>query len=150
MVGCVITGHGDFATGMLSALTMIAGDQPCIQAVPFHENAAAEFPSTLQAAIHAAIKQYGSVLVCCDLVGGSPFNQTVLAVQNLPAEVVAGANLPMLLELTSMLDTAQLNDLAQTAQEAGAAGVYRVGAEMLKSSNDSASSQDTDSEEDGI
>ena len=51
MVGCIITGHGTFAEGMLGAFEMIAGPQDALVAVPFHEDEAADYPGKLTAAI---------------------------------------------------------------------------------------------------
>ncbi len=52
MVGCIITGHGDFAQGLMSALEMIAGPQNATQAVIFHEDEAATFGVRLQISTH--------------------------------------------------------------------------------------------------
>ena len=35
MIGLILTGHGVFSTGMHQSVSMIAGEQPNIQAVPF-------------------------------------------------------------------------------------------------------------------
>lgn len=121
MVACIITGHGDFASGMLSAFNMIAGEQENVTCVVFHEENAQTFGETLSTKIHDMQKTYGEVCVFCDLLGGTPFNQAMLtAAQMEHVEVVAGVSLPVLLECISSISadtTAQ--ELAETAAEVG-------------------------------
>ena len=99
MVGFIITGHGDFATGLYSALAMIAGEQDGVVAVTFHEDEAASFGNKLTDAITNLRATTDGIVILCDLIGGTPFNQAMLAAQAFDSvEVVAGVNLPMLLE----------------------------------------------------
>lgn len=127
MVGIVLTGHGQFATGLADALGMIAGQQDAFYPVPFLEATAGDYPQELRKAISTAA-QDGAALVLCDFVGGTPFNQSMLAgAEQSGVQVVAGANLPMLLELLSTR-TAEtpINELVDMAVEAGKTGVAHV------------------------
>jgi PTS system N-acetylgalactosamine-specific IIA component len=100
MVGFVLTGHGDFSVGLASSVKMIAGPQEEFDVVPFHEDEAGEFPQKLADAIAASAERNDGVIVFCDLMGGTPFNQAMMKMQTAPGvEVVAGTNLPMLLEV---------------------------------------------------
>ena len=66
------------------------------------------------------------VLVFCDLLGGTPFNQSMLISQDVDnVEVVAGTNLPMLIELvmTRSFANATLEEMAEQAVTVGQAGV---------------------------
>ena len=78
MVGFVLTGHGDFATGVASALEMIAGPQEHFEVVPFHEGEEGEFPGKLTEALERASADGDGALAFCDLLGGTPFNQTMI------------------------------------------------------------------------
>ncbi len=99
MVGCVLTGHGTFANGLADALKMIAGEQEAFVPVPFIEAGAATYPETLAATISDLLDTTDGVLVFCDLLGGTPFNQAMIIAQSYSnVEVVTGTNLPMLLE----------------------------------------------------
>ncbi len=151
MVGCIITGHGDFAQGLMSALEMIAGPQNATQAVIFHEDEAATFGNRLAQAVDEALAQFGSVLVCCDLMGGTPFNQAMLAAADKPVEIVTGCNLGMLLELTSSQSSvSSAQELAQIAQDAGKESVAHISPSQISAHKDNQDSLDLSDEEDGI
>ena len=126
MVGFVLTGHGDFATGVASALEMIAGPQEHFEVVPFHEGEEGEFPGKLTEALERASADGDGALAFCDLLGGTPFNQTMILSADMGKEVkvVAGANLPMLLEVVAeRSDASTFDELLATALEAGKTGV---------------------------
>lgn len=131
MVSFVLTGHGSFAEGLASALTMIAGEQPQLSVVVFDDENAWSLPERLSEAIDAAeeASEGSGVLVLCDLFGGTPFNQAMLKTYPMTnAAVVTGANLPMLLSLISARGSdASLDELVATALESGQEGiVHRV------------------------
>lgn len=101
MVGLLVTGHGHFATGLGSALQLIAGENPNIVYVDFEADHSTE---TLTANLNKGLdqmKECSGVLVLADLAGGSPFKCAVeckFARPDQPVEVLAGTNLPMLIE----------------------------------------------------
>ena len=82
MVGLLITGHGHFATGLGSSLRLITGNTENIEYVDF------EADHSTQTLAH-------------NLAGGSPFKTAVeckFARADQKIEVIAGSNLPMLIE----------------------------------------------------
>ncbi len=125
MVGCILTGHGTFADGVGGALEMVGGPQSNFQKVTFLEEEAAEFPAKLAGAIQEMAEKCGEVVVFCDLLGGTPFNQAMMAAAGTPGvRVVTGANLPMLLECMSLRnDSTTGEELVQTAVEIGQMGI---------------------------
>lgn len=151
MIGCILTGHGTFANGLADALSMIAGDQDYFIPVPFIEAGAASYPETLASTISDLLDQTDGVLIFCDLLGGTPFNQAMMLSQNYNnVEVVTGTNLPMLLETLSLrLASTTLTDLLQTALESGIAGVSHKTLE-LPAVVESALDDDSSFENDGI
>ena len=151
MIGCILTGHGTFANGLADALLMIAGDQDYFIPVPFIEAGAASYPETLASTISDLLDQTDGVLIFCDLLGGTPFNQAMMLSQNYNnVEVVTGTNLPMLLETLSLrLASTTLTDLLQTALESGIAGVSHKTLE-LPAVVEPALDDDSSFENDGI
>ena len=150
MIGCILTGHGTFANGLADALSMIAGDQDYFIPVPFIEAGAASYPETLASTISDLLDQTDGVLIFCDLLGGTPFNQAMMLSQNYNVEVVTGTNLPMLLETLSLrLASTTLTDLLQTALESGIAGVSHKTLE-LPAVVEPALDDDSSFENDGI
>lgn len=99
MIGIVITGHGQFAGGLLSAAEVIAGAQENVRAINFLSGDASE---KLHDAIARAVEEMRceSVVFLTDIAGGTPFNQSVLVAAKAACEcrVFSGANVPLLLE----------------------------------------------------
>ena len=101
MVGLLITGHGHFATGLGSSLRLITGKTENIEYVDFEADHSTE---TLAHNLNQAfdkLKDCDGVLVLSDLAGGSPFKTAVeckFARPDQKIEVIAGSNLPMLIE----------------------------------------------------
>ena len=106
MVGCILTGHGEFASGLGSAVEMIAGPQDNLTVVTFRESEAGDYADRIAVAITDSVAKYGNTVVYCDLMGGTPFNQA------------------MLLEcLTSISNETTAPGLAALALEAGQEGI---------------------------
>ena len=101
MVGILITGHGHFATGLGSSLQLITGITENVALVDFEADHSTD---TLKANLHKAmdsLKECDGILVLSDLAGGSPFNNASMCMAERPdqrIEVVAGTNLPMIIE----------------------------------------------------
>lgn len=146
MIGFILTGHGQFANGLKSAIDMVAGDQPAFQIVPFEGSAAATYGDDLRAAITAMREECEGVIVFVDLLGGTPFNQSMLVAGDVDnIEIVTGTNLPMLIELLlTRSGASSLSDLAEQAVGVGQAGVTHKSLASL------AGSEDDDFDGDGI
>ncbi|MBF0911227.1 MAG: PTS sugar transporter subunit IIA [Atopobiaceae bacterium] len=144
MIGCVLTGHGTFANGLSDAFTMIAGEQESFVPVPFIEAGAAIYPETLAATISDLLDETDGILIFCDLLGGTPFNQSMIIAQNYDnVEVVAGTNLPMLLEtIGSRLPETTLDELIKTAVLSGSQGVVHKQLEITSARDDVFSDED--------
>ena len=123
MVGLLITGHGHFATGLGSSLRLITGNTENIVYVDFEENHSTDtLTENLNKALDELKDCYG-VLVLSDLAGGSPFKSAVeckVARPDQAIEVLAGSNLPMLIEGSmAMAAFDSPLDLAQSLIETG-------------------------------
>lgn len=129
MVGLLVTGHGHFATGLGSALQLIAGTPQNVAYVDFEADHSTE---TLAANLNNAfdqLKDCDGVLVLSDLPGGSPFKTAVecqVARPEQTIEVVAGTNLPMLVEGFVMMGafTSPL-DMAEALMNSGKTSIVR-------------------------
>lgn len=122
MIGIIVTGHGNFATGMTSALKLIGGEQEHYQAVDFlSEYSVEDLERELDKAM-TALKDCDGILVLADLVGGSPFKTSVMmSTKRENIEVVGGCNLGMLMEVA--MSRAFNDDLKALAESAVTAGV---------------------------
>lgn len=126
MTGILITGHGRFASGIVSALELIAGKQENVVVVDFIENQSTEI---LKKNIEKSLNLLGDeIIVFCDLAGGSPFKTSVLlsrTISNKKVEVVAGVNLGMLLEIVLLRGDTCAEKLAEMALNSGGNALKR-------------------------
>ena len=123
MVAILITGHGHFPTGVLSAVNLVAGNPANVYAVDFVEGMAAEELKEKMSAQISAIEA-NEILVLADLAGGTPFRTAVelkMVMTDKAIRVIAGTNMPMLMEAAlsaEFMDLAELAaDVTQTAHE---------------------------------
>jgi PTS system N-acetylgalactosamine-specific IIA component len=104
----VIIGHAHYATGLLSALEMIAGKNADISAIDFEgsEDVSEKYKQFLD------MHQNYNILFVCDLLGGTPFKEaSKLAFTKANVEVVIGCNLGSLLEISLLKDKFSFIDL---------------------------------------
>ena len=124
MVGIIVSGHGNFASGLLSTLKLIAGEQENVIGIDFIDG---QGFAELKNNIKETINNFGDdIFILTDLAGGSPFTNFVLLKEELinkNIEVISGTNIPMLLEVVLGRDNVELKDLIETAKEAGANGI---------------------------
>ena len=101
MVGILVTRHGHFATGLGSSLKLITGITENVALVDFEANHSTETLTDNISKAMDELKNCEGILVLSDLAGGSPFKCAVeckFARPEQKIEVIAGTNLPMLVE----------------------------------------------------
>lgn len=126
MIGCIVTGHGEFAIGMTKALTMIAGDQEHYAVVPFYEEDSLEtFEDNMEKSIASLRENTDGVIIFADLMGGTPFRTAMIQASGYDkVEVITGTNLPMLIEIgLGRLYSEDVEALAAQAVQVGIQGV---------------------------
>ncbi|GAA0105680.1 PTS sugar transporter subunit IIA [Paraclostridium sordellii] len=99
----IITGHGNFATGLKSSLDLIVGKYDFIKSIDFTE---LKTPKDLKCEIESEVikSENEKIYIFTDLAGGTPFKVSMeLALENKNVEVFCGTNLPMLVESTMMI-----------------------------------------------
>lgn len=123
MVSIIIATHGESAPALLDSTTMILGDVENVHTVTFLPG---QGPDDLLEAYQKAVGDATDVLLLVDLFGGSPYNAGARFVaEREGADVVAGVNIPMLMEVLegARRPTATVEKLAKKALKAGGAGV---------------------------
>ena len=114
----IITGHNNFASGILSSLTMIAGAKDNVFAVDFLSN---DNDLSLEGKFNKIISDNkdSEILFICDLMGGTPFKVTSkLAFTNDSYEVVTGINLGGLIDTSMKLDKMSIGELKISCKDA--------------------------------
>ena len=114
----IITGHNNFASGILSSLTMIAGVKDNVYAVDFLSS---DNDDTLESKFNKIISDNkdSEILFTCDLMGGTPFKvASKLAFTNDNYEVVTGINLGGLIDTSMKLDKFSIKELKTSCKDA--------------------------------
>lgn len=100
MVGILVATHGQMAEGMLDAINLLIGQQDALKAVCLKADDNAD---DFQAKMENAVKELDSgngVLIFTDILGGTPGNRALaIAAANENVEVMAGVNIPVLLNV---------------------------------------------------
>ena len=98
----IITGHGNFASGLKSSLDLIVGNYDFIKVVDFTEN---KNPEELKNDIKSIIDKCSNneLYIFTDLAGGTPFKVSSELALNNNIKVFCGTNLPMLIEAGMMV-----------------------------------------------
>ena len=110
MIGLLVTGHVNLGSGMTSSVNLIAGEQDDYQYVDFlptysTEDLTGEISKALD-----MLKDCEGVIIFTDLMGGTPFNVSAqLGHGKENIRIVAGTNLPMLVEI--VMSRKFMNDL---------------------------------------
>lgn len=128
MTGIVVTGHGHFAEGIMSAVRLVAGAPEQIREVNFE---AEEGIEDLKSHMVQAISELESenVLVLVDVMGGSPFNvasQLLVEGTGKNLKVVTGTNLAAVLQAVFLRESVSFEELAAEAVQAGKEGLVDV------------------------
>ncbi|HEY8361312.1 MAG TPA: PTS sugar transporter subunit IIA [Tissierellaceae bacterium] len=114
----IIMGHGNYATGLKSSIELITGIVDNVYAIDFVEN---DSDITLKHKIKEIFDKHpkSSILIVCDIVGGTPFKVAAEFVINSDKDVVliGGCNLSGILEIILQKDNVSINRLAELAVE---------------------------------
>ncbi len=119
MIGVIVTGHGKFASGMESALKLLAGKPEKFTSVDFRqEDTIDDLEFRLRDAIRDMSECTG-ILILADIYEGAPYRESIEMKEKMhdqQIEIVAGVNLGMLMQINLsrgyVSDVADLADLA--------------------------------------
>lgn len=113
MVGVLIITHGEFGAYLLEAGEEIVGRDPSapIQALSISRRIPlTEVRSKIEASLRSVMSAAGEsgVLVICDMLGGTPCNETLLCSRPMAnVEVLTGVNLYMV--ISSLINAPRMN-----------------------------------------
>ncbi len=115
MVDIIIVTHGKMCEGLLDSVRMITGSTEHIHAIALNEE---ESLNDLIAIVQRKIEKCccQDVLIFVDLFGATPYNAAVLNARHFSDDqreirVIAGVNLPLIIEAASQGKTKQITEL---------------------------------------
>jgi PTS system mannose-specific IIA component len=119
MLGMIIVTHGHLAEALHEGMVHVVGEQDAITTICI--GADDDMDEKGQEVIDAAIAadQGAGVIIFTDMFGGTPSNLALQAMDKANAEVIAGANLPMLIKLAQVREEMKLKDAARAVRDAG-------------------------------
>lgn len=119
MIGIVVVTHGRLADELVAATEHVVGALPACAAISIGADDDIE---TRREDIRSAVKavdQGRGVVILTDMFGGTPSNLSISLLAKGRVEVIAGANLPMLIKLAEGRARLDLDALASCASDAG-------------------------------
>ena len=116
----VITGHGNYASGVKSALELIIGPKDNVLAFDFlKEESEEQFSLKFK-----DLDKNNNYLFACDLMGGTPYK--VVSRLDLNKEILIGTNLGGMLDTVLKIDKLSLNELADNLKETSLKSIVNI------------------------
>ena len=130
MIGVIVVTHGQLANELVNAAHTIVGELPQLTAVSigWHDD-----PTVAREAIADAIGRVQGpegVLILTDMFGGTPSNLGLTFLETSRVEIITGVNLPMLIKLAQLKDSADLIAVAREIREIGRNAIW-VASDLL-------------------
>ena len=119
MIGMVLVTHGQLATGFRAALEHVVGPQSQFETVTIGpEDDMEQRRADILSAV-SRVQDGAGVVLLTDMFGGTPSNLAISVMDGGRIEVICGINLPMLIKLASLRDSAGLDQVVTEARDAG-------------------------------
>lgn len=119
MIGIVVVTHGGLAQEFRSALEHVVGPQLQLETISIGpEDDTLQGREQILAAVRRVDSGHGAVVVT-DMFGGTPSNLAISVMDEAEVEVIAGLNLPLLVQLARVRADTPLATAVDLAKEAG-------------------------------
>ncbi len=119
MIGIVVVTHGHLADELVAATEHVVGPLDACSAISIGPDDDMEKRREDIRTAVADADQGEGVVILTDMFGGTPSNLAISLLEKGKVEVIAGANLPMMIKLAEARADSTLKDLAEAAAEAG-------------------------------
>ncbi len=118
MIGLVIVAHGGLAVEFRNALEHVVGHQDNLEVISIgpEDDMTKRRDEILQAA--RSVENGDGVIILTDMFGGTPSNLAISVIDEIPVEVIAGINLPILVKLASLRDEVPIAEAVNKARDA--------------------------------
>lgn len=148
MIGLLLITHGKMSDGLYDAAKMIFGEVENLEILNLlPEDDGSKLNDKIFAA-HEKVDHGNGVIIFTDLFAATPFNQSTIAIHNLPVEkqqntyVFSGVNLPMIFEVINQnMIGATLEDAIDKIEQSAKEGIVRW---SMKDAVEAAADEDDD------
>ncbi len=119
MIGIVLVTHGQLAHEFQLAVEHVVGPQNLMETIAIgpDDDVEKRRQDILDAITN--VNEGKGVIILTDMFGGTPSNLAISVMQAGVVEVIAGINLPMLIKLTSVRESDDMQAALTAAQESG-------------------------------
>jgi mannose PTS system EIIA component len=118
MIGVVVVSHGNLAAELIAAAEHVVGKQSAMRAVCIGPDDDMQTRRDEILASCVTVDSGSGVILLTDMFGGTPSNLAISVMNRGNYEVIAGANLPMLIKLAEVRGKEPLARAAFAAQDA--------------------------------
>lgn len=127
MIGIVVATHGELASGIESALTLLAGKPSNFETVELHPGKSPDsFGDELRKAV-SNVDDGDGALILLDIFGGTPSNISCQLLCNESICAITGVNLPMVIEAVfGRNEETNLEALVKRVRSSGSAAVLNL------------------------
>lgn len=126
MVGILIVSHGSLAEALIASGQFLIGNLQRIRGVSiWPKDKEKEIRDRIQKEINE-VDDGDGVVILTDILGGTPTNLSLSFLQDEKVEVVTGANVPMLLTLSSYRNSRSLREICQLVKKSGRRSITLV------------------------
>ncbi len=119
MVGVLIVSHGGLAEALISSLQHLVGKQQKVRGVSiWPEDREQEIKGRIRREI-TELNDGDGVVILTDVLGGTATSLSLSFIENEKVELITGANMPMLLALSSYRTGKSLREIGKLMKKAG-------------------------------
>ena len=119
MIGVVLVTHGALAEAFLRAVEHVVGPQEAFETVCIEADDDMERRRQDIIAAAGRVDTGKGVIVVTDMFGGTPSNLAISILEPGRTEIIAGANLPLLIKLARARESGDMERTLEQASEAG-------------------------------
>jgi len=134
MIGIVLVTHGRLADEFVAAMEHVVGPQDAVATICIGPDDDMEERRSQILDSISKVDDGAGVILLTDMFGGTPSNLAISVIEKANVEVIAGANLPMLIKLASVRTDSDLKVAATQAQDAGRKYI-NIASELLSPDN---------------
>ena len=131
MLGFVVVTHGNLASELIATTEMIVGQMEGVAAVSIAPSCTQEDARKRIGEAVGMVDKGSGVLILTDLFGGTPSNLSISFLEDKKVEIVTGVNLPMMMKLSNVRESLDIDDTAKLLQSYARENISIAG-ELLK------------------